>query len=216
MSSAFVLADILKQMFGCLFSGEIKLSWLWWGLLPVCLGTVPAGHASDPGAVLSFPARGMMPAQVLRKRCLRPRGWWEHPGSAPSCCFAGKEEEKVWGFLRQGITSAAGSLLAFPGCPRRETGGKGTAFVASLSYPCLYGTCGCSLSQGRRRAEQFLSSVEFLIKATDFRGSFRQFCIKMFVRAWVFLHNEVAVLWESFGGLSAPLNTFPSTAGAME
>lgn len=66
MSSAFVLADIVKQMFGCLFSVEIKLSWLWWGLspacLPACLGTVPAGDASDPGAVLSFPARGMMPA----------------------------------------------------------------------------------------------------------------------------------------------------------
>lgn len=149
MSSAFVPADILKQMFGCLFSVEIKLSWRGGDCrLPTqpVWGTVPAGDASDPGAVLSFPARGMMPAEVLRKRCLRPRGWREHPDSAPSCCLAGKEEEKVWGFLRQGITSAAGSLVGFPGCPRRETGGKGTAFVASLSYPCLYGTCGLSLS----------------------------------------------------------------------
>lgn len=28
--------------------------------------------------------------------------------------------------------------MAFPGCPRRETGGKGTAFVVSLNYPYNY------------------------------------------------------------------------------
>lgn len=181
MSSAFVPADIIKQMFGCLFSMEIKLSWLWRGLsMPTqpAWATVPAGDASDP-ATLSSPARGMMPAEVLRKMYLRPRWWWEHPGSAPSCCFAGKEEEKVWGFLRQGITSAAGSLVAFPGCPRRETGGKGTAFVAFLSCPCLCGTCGFSLSQargGQSSSWGALGSVELLIKATDFRGSFASKC----------------------------------------
>lgn len=85
MSSAFVPADILKQMFGCLFSVEIKLSWRGGDCrLPTqpVWGTVPAGDASDPGAVLSFPARGMMPAEELRKRCLRPRGWREHPDSS--------------------------------------------------------------------------------------------------------------------------------------
>lgn len=141
-------------------------------------GTVPAGEASDPGAAPSFPARGMMPAEVLRKRCLRPRGWG-HSGSAPSCCFAGKEDEKVWEFLRHSITSAAGSSVAFPGCPRRETSGKGTAFVTSLSYPCLYGMCGVFPLPSRRRVEQLLESlgsVELLIKATDFKGSFASKC----------------------------------------
>lgn len=145
MSSAFVPADILKQMFGCLFNTEIRLSWLWWGLslaFAACLGYCASRRGFRACGCAFLPSKRNDACRRAQEKAPEPRGWWEHPGSAPSCCFAGKEEEKMWGFLRHGIISAAGSLVAFAGCPRRETGGKGTAFVASLSYPCLHGTRG--------------------------------------------------------------------------
>lgn len=59
MSSAFVPADILKQLFGRLSNMEIKLSWLWWGLLLVdaaCLGHCASRRGFRPWCCAFLPS----------------------------------------------------------------------------------------------------------------------------------------------------------------
>lgn len=125
MSSAFVPADILKQMFGCLFSMEIKLSWLWWGLslaYAACLG-----HCAS-------------------RRCFRPWRCAFLPSKRNDACRSA--QEKVPETQRVVGTSWLSSLLLL--CRKRR--GKGVGISKARHNFCCWIFGGVSrLSQEGNR-----------------------------------------------------------------
>lgn len=182
MSSAFVPADILKQMFGCLFNTEIKLSWLWWGLslaFAACLG------------------------YCASRRGFRACGCAFLPSKRNDACR--RAQEKAPETQRVVGTSWLGSLLLL--CRKRR--GKDVGISKARHNFCCWIFGGiCRLSQegnrwkgnsvccllelsmppwdmwvspsqaggGQSSSWRALGSVELLIKDPDFRSSFASKC----------------------------------------